>query len=65
VRAISAPRPLAHDSEKWIPVSRLREARGTTPRVDRRFGGRRQVGKHHAARISESVMTIRRKVITL
>jgi len=30
---------LAHDPEKWEPVSRLREAR---------FGGRRKVGKDHA-----------------
>jgi hypothetical protein len=30
---------VAHDPEKWEPVSRLREAR---------FGGRRKVGKDHA-----------------
>jgi hypothetical protein len=34
---------LEHDPEKWMPVSRLREAR---------FGGRKQVGKDHAPMIS-------------
>src|SRR6266852_7033407 len=35
--ALAAPRGiLKHDPEKWLPVSRLREAR---------FGGRRKVGK--------------------
>jgi hypothetical protein len=42
-RAARAP-ALEHDPEKWEPVSRPREAPGTTPRVDRRSGGRRQVG---------------------
>jgi hypothetical protein len=32
---VSIARALAHDPEKWEPVSRLREAR---------FGGRRKVG---------------------
>jgi hypothetical protein len=48
--------PLAHDPEKacpaldagWVPVSRLREARGKVLRLAGRFGGRSQVGKDHA-----------------
>ncbi len=45
-RVLEAPAgriALGHDPEKWIPVSRLREAR---------FGGRRKVGKDHAPPIS-------------
>jgi hypothetical protein len=36
---------LEHDAEKWVPVSRLREALRSDLRLARRFGGRRQVGK--------------------
>jgi hypothetical protein len=41
-------RSLEHDPEKWIPVSRLREAQAPACRFVRCFGGRRQVGKDHA-----------------
>jgi hypothetical protein len=37
-----------HDPEKWMPVSRLREASATVFRSGWRFGGRSQVGKDHA-----------------
>jgi len=39
-----------HDPEKWEPVSRLREASARSGRVDKCFGGRRQVGQDHAAK---------------
>jgi predicted transglutaminase-like cysteine proteinase len=39
---------LKHDPEKWTPVSRLREATLATGAHVLRFGGRSQVGKHHA-----------------
>jgi len=39
------------DPERWVPVSRLREALGIVRRLARCFGGRRQVGKHHAPAI--------------
>jgi hypothetical protein len=39
---------LEHDPEKWIPVSRLREASPAACCFIRRFGGRSQVGKDHA-----------------
>jgi hypothetical protein len=39
---------LEHDPEKWIPVSRLREAMLAASIFVSRFGGRRQVGKDHA-----------------
>src|SRR5207247_1045375 len=32
----------------WVPVSRLREALAQSNRVDRCFGGRRQIGQDHA-----------------
>jgi hypothetical protein len=41
-------RALKHDPEKWIPVSRLREAVPAACILVRRFGGRRQVEKDHA-----------------
>src|SRR5262249_37506223 len=41
-------RRLEHDPEKWLPVSRLREALGKPCRVARCFGGRRQGGRDHA-----------------
>jgi hypothetical protein len=56
---------LKHDPEKWIPVSRLREAQAPVCRFVRCFGGRRQVGKDHAQTISESEMTIQPKTISL
>src|SRR5215469_13986443 len=39
---------LAHDREKWIPVSRLREVLATCTAFVRCFGGRSQVGQDHA-----------------
>jgi hypothetical protein len=36
---------LEHDPEKWIPVSRLREALARFFHLALCFGGRRQVGK--------------------
>jgi hypothetical protein len=43
---------LEHDPEKWIPVSRLREALQAACILVFRFGGRSQVGKDHAQTIS-------------
>jgi hypothetical protein len=37
-----------HDPEKWVPVSRLREALATTSFFVECFGGRRQVREDHA-----------------
>jgi hypothetical protein len=39
---------LEHDPEKWMPVSRLREALPAAGTLVSRFGGRSQVGKDHA-----------------
>jgi hypothetical protein len=39
---------LEHDPEKWMPVSRLREALAEGYVVFWCFRGRRQVGKDHA-----------------
>src|SRR3972149_5893184 len=39
---------VAHDPEKWEPVSRLREAR---------FGGRRKVGQDHSQELLSEAMT--------
>src|SRR6185437_9689203 len=39
----------AHDPEKWVPVSRLREALERTVREARCFGGRTQVRKSSRA----------------
>jgi hypothetical protein len=43
--------PPKHDPEKWMPVSRLREAQAPFRRFVRCFGGRRQVGKDHAKKL--------------
>jgi hypothetical protein len=43
---------LEHDPEKWMPVSRLREAVLAAGTLVLRFGGRSQVGKDHAQTIS-------------
>jgi hypothetical protein len=39
---------LKHDPEKWIPVSRLREAVAIAYPFAGRYGGRSQVVKDHA-----------------
>jgi hypothetical protein len=39
---------LQHDPEKWMPVSRLREAVQAACVLVSRSGGRRQVGEDHA-----------------
>jgi branched-chain amino acid transport system permease protein len=41
---------LKHDPEKWVPVSRLREALVTARRFACRFGGRKQVGKRSCSK---------------
>src|SRR5215831_18507373 len=43
-------RALEHDPENWVPISRLREARGSISRLAWRFGGRRQVGKRSCSK---------------
>src|SRR5690349_5333134 len=45
---------LEHDPEKWIPVSRLREALPVACSLGQRFGRRSQVGQDHAPTISFS-----------
>jgi hypothetical protein len=52
---LDPPALLEHDPEKWIPVSRLREALAQFIILGSRFGGRSKVGKDHApARSHES-----------
>src|SRR5215469_9256377 len=45
---------LAHDREKWIPVSRLRETLATCTAFGRCFGGRSQVGQDHAQKSAKA-----------